>query len=87
MIVVLCRVKELSKKLSQQSDVAAELKRNLEAEAALHTQNVSCNLQPNRAFCGELGYVMCNSLEDSISNVVIWLCLRSLVSQYHKGTV
>ena len=42
MIAVFCRVEELSKKLSQQYDVAAELKRNLEAEAALHTQNVSC---------------------------------------------
>ncbi|KAL3163437.1 hypothetical protein ABBQ32_009813 [Trebouxia sp. C0010 RCD-2024] len=32
------RVEELSKMLNQQHDVAAELKRNLEAEAALHTQ-------------------------------------------------
>ncbi|KAL3131978.1 hypothetical protein ABBQ38_007673 [Trebouxia sp. C0009 RCD-2024] len=32
------RVEELSTMLSQQHDVAAELRRNLEAEAALHTQ-------------------------------------------------
>lgn len=38
-----CRVEELSTMLSQQHDVAAELRRNLEAEAALHTQKVSCN--------------------------------------------
>lgn len=44
MVTVPCRVEELSKTLSQQYDVAAELKRNLEAETTLHTHNVSCNL-------------------------------------------
>lgn len=36
-----CRVTELSKDLTQQLSVAAELRRNLAAEAALHTRNVS----------------------------------------------
>ena len=43
-VLVHCRFEELSKTLSQQYNVAAELRRNLEAEAALHTNNVSCAL-------------------------------------------
>lgn len=58
MIAVLCRVEELSKKLSHHYDVAAELRRNLDAEAALHTHKVSCNLQPNIAICSKLGYIV-----------------------------
>lgn len=38
------RLGELSKSLSQQYSVASELRRNLEAEAALHTSNVSSRI-------------------------------------------
>ena len=40
-VVLPCRNAELSKDLGQQYDVAAELRRSLEAEAALHKSNVS----------------------------------------------
>ncbi len=40
------RLGELSKSLNQQYSVASELRRNLEAEAALHTSNVSSGILP-----------------------------------------
>ncbi len=43
---VMYRLGELSKSLSQQYSVASELRRNLEAEAALHTSNVSSGILP-----------------------------------------
>ena len=51
-----CRIEELSKMLNQQYDVAAELKRNLEAEAALHTRNVSFTT-PNYHLCLSLTFL------------------------------
>ena len=36
-----CRIKELASTLNSQYNAAAELRRNLEAEAALHTNKVS----------------------------------------------
>lgn len=85
MIAVLCRVEELSRKLSQQYDVAAELKRNLEAEAALHTHKVSCNLQANRAICCKLGCLLVAPLENLFHLLYICRCQRVFFSQQNKN--
>ncbi len=46
------RLGELSKSVSQQYSVASELRRNLEAEAALHTSNVSSGILPSNQLTG-----------------------------------